>query len=216
MVIVENRGGQLTVSAPTLGGPFRGEFTKVAIDLQTAAKRTAQRARNLACKPMSAVISSCGLYRLRLDRDVQLHGIVAALFGVNPSTADAFIDDQTIRKDIGFAKLHGWRKIIKGNAFSYRATDVATLARCSDPIGPENSMYIEQIIAEADILVPCWGSRNKVPKALWSVLDGLMIKLMVSRKPVMAFGLTNSGDPKHTLTLGYDTKLVALQNGSES
>ncbi len=27
-------------------------------------------------------------------------------------------------------------------------------------------------------------------------------------KPIMTFGLTNSGDPKHPLTLGYDTPLV--------
>lgn len=36
---------------------------------------------------MSAVISECGLYRYRLDRDVSPTGIVFAFFGVNGSDA---------------------------------------------------------------------------------------------------------------------------------
>ena len=53
---------------------------------------------------MSAVISDCGAYRYRLDRDVDplLGGPVYAFFGVNPSTADADIDVATVRKRRGF------------------------------------------------------------------------------------------------------------------
>ena len=44
-------------------------------------------------RAMSAVISACSLYRYRLDREVQLAGIVIAYFGVNPSTASAEVED---------------------------------------------------------------------------------------------------------------------------
>ncbi len=59
-----------------------------------------------------------------------------------------------------------------------------------------------------DVLVPCWGSRTKLPKSLHVHLDRLLEQLVASGKPVLAFGVTGSGDPKHPLMLGYSTKLV--------
>lgn len=159
---------------------------------------------------MSAVLSACGKYRYRLDRDVQMDGSVTALFGINPSTADATVNDATIRKDIGFAKVNGWRRIIKGNVFAFRATDVREVGRCHNPVGPDNHDYLRAIVAEADILVPCYGNRAKVPKELWWAIDALLDILRASGKPLLTFGLTQSGDPKHPLMLGYDTPLVPL------
>lgn len=157
---------------------------------------------------MSAVLSPCGLYRHRLDRDVQMDGIVVALCGVNPSTADATINDATIRKDMGFARVNGWRRIIKFNVFGFRATDVTALAKAADPYGPENDRHVHEIIAEADLIVPCWGSRNKLPKHLRPAMDRMRDLLLTAGKPVLVFGLAKSGDPLHPLMLGYDTKLV--------
>ena len=157
---------------------------------------------------MTAVISECGQYRYRLDRDVQERGIIIAYFGVNPSTADASIDDQTIRKWRGFAKLNGARKIIVGNPFAFRSTDVKNLANCRAPVGPENSFYLDQIIIEADLLVPCWGNRKKVPQRLHGYFELLEARLFASGKHVQIFGLTKAGDPKHPLMLGYKTQLT--------
>ena len=83
----------------------------------------------------TAILSPCRSFRYRLERDVSHDGLVAAIIGVNPSVADAEIDDATIRKDMGFARRFGWRKIIKGNKFAYRATDVRELRRTADPVG---------------------------------------------------------------------------------
>ncbi len=44
---------------------------------------------------MSAILSPCGRYRYRLEREVQADGRVFAYFGINPSTADADLDDAT-------------------------------------------------------------------------------------------------------------------------
>jgi hypothetical protein len=157
---------------------------------------------------MSAIMSKCGLYRYRLERNVQLDGVVIAYFGVNGSTATATEDDQTVRKWIGFSKVNNGRRFIVGNAFAYRATDVSELEGASDPVGPENDMHIEQIIADADLLVPCWGSRSKLPSRLRTRLDGLRDLLFASGKPVKIWGLSKSGDPLHPLMLGYTTPLV--------
>lgn len=161
---------------------------------------------------MSAIISVCGQYRYRLDRDVQSCGKVFAFFGINPSTADASIDDATVRKWRGFALRNDCKRFIVGNVFSYRATDVRELDRANrrheKVQGPEHWNHLLQIIHEADFLVPCWGNSSKVDRNLRPLIGQLMDTLKASGKPVLHFGKTSSGDPKHPLMLGYETKLT--------
>ena len=156
---------------------------------------------------MSAIISTCGMYRYRLDRQVGMDGPVYAFFGVNPSTADAAIDDATVRKWIGFSKRWGASRFIVGNVFAYRSTDVKALAKVADAFGSDIGDHTTDIINEADILVPCWGNTGKVPPPLQFAFDVLLDALVSSGKPVKHFGTTNSGDPKHPLMLSYDTPL---------
>ncbi|MBA8904849.1 DUF1643 domain-containing protein [Aminobacter ciceronei] len=156
----------------------------------------------------SAVISDCTDYRYRLDREVQERGLVFAFFGVNGSTAGPVEEDQTTKKWRGFTLRNGGCRYIAANPFGYRAKDVRRLAEVDDPVGPENARYLREIIAEADILVPCWGSRDKIPERLRHHLDDLRELLFASGKPIKVFGFTSSGDPKHPLMLGYDTPLV--------
>lgn len=157
---------------------------------------------------MSAIISPCGLYRYRLERDVAMEGKVFAYFGINPSTADATVDDATVRKWIGFTKANGGRRFIVGNVFAYRSKDVRALADIEDPFGDDIGEHVTDIIQDADILVPCWGNTSKVPPKLQFAFDVLLDALLSSGKPVMCFGQTKRGDPKHPLMLGYSTPLV--------
>ena len=156
---------------------------------------------------MSAIISDCKNYRYRLDRKVQDDGIVIAYFGINPSTADATIDDQTVKKWIGFAKINNGSRFIVGNVFAYRSTNVRGLS-CRDPIGADNEKYLQEIINEADILVPCWGNISKVQRNLRYKFDEVKSAILDSGKPVKIFGLTNSDCPRHPMMLGYNTELV--------
>lgn len=159
----------------------------------------------------SAILSDCGLYRYRLDRDVcaQFEGSkVIAYFGINPSTADALINDQTVRKWIGFTLANGGHRFIAGNVFGYRSKDVKVLALQDDPFGPEWLGHLNAIIAEADILVPCWGRLNKTPKSLRGAPAQLMESLLRSGKPVLHFGKTQCGQPKHPQMLAYATPLT--------
>ena len=157
---------------------------------------------------MSAVISDCGLFRYRLDRTVGDAGPVYAFFGVNPSTADASLDDATVRKWNGFTRRWGASRYIVGNVFAFRSTDVKALASASDPIGRLNNDHLKQIIAEADVLVPCWGDQKKVPSGMRMHFHWMLQQLVGSGKPVKTFGLSKDGFPKHPLMLGYDTPLV--------
>lgn len=157
-----------------------------------------------------AVISPDGVYRYRLDRHVgdgTTPPLVFAYFGVNGSTATADTDDATVKRWNGFTERNDGTRYIVGNAFAFRATDVRELASAADPVGPWNDAYLYEIMDEADILVPCWGSRDKLPPRLQPRLDLVRDLIFSFGKPVQTFGLTNSGDPKHPVRLGYDTIL---------
>ena len=159
---------------------------------------------------MSAIFSPCGKYRYRLDREVNDWGIIVGLFGVNPSVAGVVKNDPTITKELGFARVQGWGKIVKVNPFAFISTDVSGLRDAEDPVGANNWAHINAAISECDILIPCWGRRAKVPKKLQHHLDNLMVQIMVSGKPVFIFGRTKCGEPMHPLMLPYSTELVQI------
>lgn len=156
----------------------------------------------------SAVISPCGLFRYRVDRYLSDAPLVFAYFGVNPSTADGVSEDQTTHKWNYFTGAYGGGRWIAGNPMALRSTDVKGLASAVDPVGPDNRQHLVQIIAEADILVPCWGNRAKVPTRLHVHIEELKTMILTAGKTVAVFGLTKSGDPKHPLMLGHSTPLV--------
>lgn len=74
----------------------------------------------------SALMSADGLYRYRLRRVLTAphidHDPRVVVCGLNPSTADAFRDDPTIRREAGFARAWGGGVLVKVNAYAWRAT----------------------------------------------------------------------------------------------
>ncbi len=156
---------------------------------------------------MSAIISPCERYRYRLERNVQDLGVTFAYFGINPSTADAKLDDHTVRKWTGFTRANGGRRFIVGNVFAHRTADVKQLALVGNATGPDNLRHLHDIIREADVLVPCWGSPKKVPPNLRVAFPHMEQLLRGSGKPLWTFGFTKDGDPLHPLMLPYSTLL---------
>ncbi|EJU14148.1 hypothetical protein LH128_05298 [Sphingomonas sp. LH128] len=158
---------------------------------------------------MSAIISECGKYRYRLDRFGSTHALCTAIIMVNPSTADAELDDATIRKLRGFGERNQWGHLVIGNLFAYRATDVRELGKVSDPVGPQNDDYLMRIMAEADQVVFAWGPIAKVPKYRrnrW--LDVAGIARGSGLEPLSIGAPAKCGHPKHPLMLPYDSPII--------
>lgn len=143
-----------------------------------------------------------------LDSDNAVSLLSYAFFGVNPSTAGKDDEDHTTTKWWQFTIRNGGYAYGAANAFDAISTDVKALATMDKPSSAENDDWIDMLIADADVLVPCWGSRLKLPPKLWPRLDWLKHRILSSGKPVKVFGLTKSGDPKHPLMLGYDTPFL--------
>ena len=156
----------------------------------------------------SAVISPCGVYRYRLERDG--HGLdKTAVIMVNPSTANAEQDDATIRKLLGFGKRNAWGRIIVGNLFAYRATDVRELAAADDPVGPENDAHLKCIIYSVPRVIFAWGPTAKLPKRLrdrWREVDAMVRS--AQHQPYCIAGPAQDGQPRHPLMLAYHSPII--------
>jgi hypothetical protein len=150
---------------------------------------------------MSAVISDCGHYRYALWREIperlgELRPIGVCLFVMlNPSTADANIDDPTITRCIRFAQRWGYRRLAVGNLYAYRATDPRELGRVEDPVGPDNYAWLDRLVAEADTLIVAWGAGGG------SAAKGAHVDRLLEAD-AMCLGTTADRYPKHPLARG--------------
>lgn len=156
----------------------------------------------------SAIFSECGAYRFRLDRVVGQGGITASFGGVNPSTADAAIDDQTIKKLYGFGRALGVTTWLVWNPFAYRATNVRDLAHVEDPVGPDNDSHIEEMLRASTLHIVGWGALNKLPPRLrgrWRAAVAIADRVGCDLK---CWGTNLDGHPRHPQMIGYDSPLI--------
>jgi hypothetical protein len=108
----------------------------------------------------SAVISSCGKYRYELRRTWDATKSAVLFVCLNPSTADATVEDNTSRVCINYSKQWGFGTLLIGNLFAFRSTDPAALRTAADPVGPENNSSIRKLQSKATLVVCAWGNEG--------------------------------------------------------
>lgn len=120
---------------------------------------------------------------------------------LNPSTADAELDDPTIRRVIGFSRDHGYDGAIVCNLYALRATDPKVVKGAVQThglayaIGSENDGHIQRMADEVDQIVCAWGSGSP------SLARETAVVRMLPRAKVTALRVTQSGHPCHPLYL---------------
>lgn len=105
-----------------------------------------------------ATISENGIYRYSLTRSWDALGTRCCFVMLNPSTADARVDDPTIRRCITYAKRWGYGALDVVNLFAFRATNPVELRRAVDPIGLVNDSYLLGTTRFAALVVCAWGT----------------------------------------------------------
>lgn len=153
------------------------------------------------------ILSPDRLHRMCLSRAVANRGKVIVFIGVNPSKADQSVPDSTDKKWRVFGTLNGARIVLYVNLFTLRATDVSELGRTEVVNYSHADDWLQSAFSVADLIVPCWGSRSKIPKSLHGRIAEVEAMLKQQSAPVKVFGLTKSGDPMHPLMLAYTTSL---------
>src|SRR5687767_3554765 len=99
-----------------------------------------------------------GWYRYRLWRRWDPSQPIMVWVMLNPSTADADTDDQTLKKCMGFARKHGHGGVILVNLFAVMARDPRKLQTVLDPVGPENDEHILWACQSGGAIVAGWGA----------------------------------------------------------
>lgn len=156
----------------------------------------------LAVIEKDAVISPCGLFRYTLRRTWDPSKGKVLVIGLNPSTADAYVDDPTIRREIAFAISWGYGTLLKGNLFAFRATDPKKMRKAEDPIGPENDKYLLDMRKEASLVICAWGAGGNFRVRDYDVLN------LCKGSVIKCLGKTKEGFPRHPLYVKADTALV--------
>lgn len=153
-----------------------------------------------------ATISACQTYRYALTR-IWGPGPRACWIMLNPSTADANLDDPTIRRCRTFSERKGCGSLVVVNLFALRSTNPAVLRSHPFPVGPEWREHFEAAIRHADgPIVAAWGAQpgidDQVATAMGVLRDASRI--------VVCLGRTKDGSPRHPLYVRGDTELETL------
>ena len=106
-----------------------------------------------------AILSGCGKFRYVLTRFWDYSKPLALFVMLNPSTADATRDDPTIRKCLGFARVHNAGAIAVVNLWAYRATSPKDLRTAGYPVGLSNDYWIDSLMEQADQVIFAWGEQ---------------------------------------------------------
>jgi len=155
-----------------------------------------------------AVFSPCRRYRplLRRWRGERFPDAFALFIGMNPSTAEAHVDDPTIAREWEFTVREGYDGFAKTNVADYRATKPSMLLE--EGVTPSSHANLPTIIdtaRRANLVVLCHGCLNK---ALAPLGAQVIEALRHAGVEIMCFGTNADGSPKHPLYLAKTTPLI--------
>lgn len=152
-----------------------------------------------------AEIDSSGLYRYTLWRAWDPTKGRVLFVMLNPSTADASVDDRTISRCVGFARTWGYGRLDVANLFAFRSSDRSMLTKVPDPVGPENDRHLVALAKQADFVVAAWGNDGTLLGRSAKVAS-----LLAQHRDVHALRRTQSGEPWHPLYLAGDIKPMVV------
>lgn len=163
----------------------------------------------------TATISTCRNYRYDLIRStvpgttVENSTQPLLICGLNPSTANEIDDDNTIRKEVGFAQRWGCDLLVKVNGLAYRTKSVRVMLDAwnsgIDVKGPENDDYIRKWLqftySRKGVVLVAWGSGLLKYPGRQDELRKMFSRCSV---PVECLGINKDGTPGHPLYVPYE------------
>ncbi|MEM9215389.1 MAG: DUF1643 domain-containing protein [Cyanobacteria bacterium P01_F01_bin.150] len=166
-------------------------------------------------EPSGAIFSECDRYRYVLWRRWAIAKPMVLFIALNPSTADATVNDPTMRRCISFAQSWGYGGIIGANLFAYRTPQPTVLKQASEPIGPEGDRWIsslcQYVVAQPKLakrktkgqaIILAWGNHGQ-----WLGRDRSILQLIQAIVPMPhCLTVTKQGQPAHPLYLPKSLK----------
>lgn len=168
-----------------------------------------------------ALISSCEKYRGWLTREIGGDKTLLSI-GVNPSTATAIEDDNTIEAEMRFTRLWGLGRLVKVNLYAYRARfpkdmwaaehagvdivgrgiiweNAETLSGIALADNDELVLRAMREVAKSGGIVLCaWGNIAKRDRVA-EFLGKFFASSVSADVELLCIGTNKDGSPKHTL-----------------
>jgi hypothetical protein len=141
-----------------------------------------------------AIFSVGRKYRYKLWRKLDHKNPLRILWiMLNPSTADAKIDDATIKKIRKYSARLGFGEFQVVNVYAYRATNPKELQSVEDPFGEENDYILMDAIKHTDRIVCAWGANAGE--------DGRKLAALIRSMdvPMKCLKINKDGSPAHPL-----------------
>ncbi len=166
--------------------------------------------RQIRCSELISLahteFSDCGLYRWTLRRDFTTGRDKVVFIMLNPSTADAQIDDPTTRRAVDFSRhVFNCGNYLAVNLFALRSFDPKALKTVADPVGDLNDQYILAAAEWADTIVVAWGNAG-----VYLDRDKRVLELLTGKR-LWCLGRNNTGTPTFPLYIRKDTTARAFQ-----
>jgi hypothetical protein len=148
-----------------------------------------------------AHFSDDGRHRFWLLRSWEEKPHMILFIGLNPSTADAADDDNTIRSCIRITKSNGFGGFVMCNLYTFITAYPTTLIQnLSDANRPESDETLDRMIRNTHLAVCTWGNWHFVADRV----------AVVTKKIIQPFclGVNGGGSPKHPLYLSSETQII--------
>lgn len=159
-----------------------------------------------------ADLSACGRYRWTLSRwwespASKLSWVCWIM--LNPSTADASVDDPTIRRCIHFSRSWGYPGLVVVNLYPFRSADPRECRKWVDwsasrSILAQNRLVVIDAALTSSLVVAAWGAAPGVRDWAQAVCRSIYAAHVGDEafSTIHCLGTTAGGDPKHPLARG--------------
>jgi hypothetical protein len=168
------------------------------------------RIRNAADVVGEAWFSPCHRYRYALARTwTSRPARVLLWIGMNPSVADAEVDDPTVQREVKRTRGLGYDAYIKGNVLDYRATNPKDLVKTGVIANSaENHRTLLLLAERCEAVVMAHGI---LPASLRHHAQDLTRKLAERGHTLLCLGQNADGSPKHPLYIAGSAPLRAYR-----
>lgn len=124
---------------------------------------------------------------------------------LNPSTADALLDDHTIGRCRFYASREGFGTLRVRNLYALRTPSPDVLFATPEPerTGPDSDEWISRLRVEADLIVVAWGGDRRA----WPRIEYVERELLRGWD-VYCLAITKEGQPGHPARLPNDAPLA--------
>ncbi|MGH3561546.1 MAG: DUF1643 domain-containing protein [Mycobacterium sp.] len=146
----------------------------------------------------AATFSDDGRYRYLLTARWG-EGPLLGLIGLKPSTVRAHRGAGSERWCRAFARSRGFAGYTEANLYARLSTDPKHLGELSDPVGPDDDAFIDQMAATHDIIVFAWGG-NADPARARAVASRVWHQCGRRGGTVAVLGWTVNEQPIHPCT----------------